>query len=400
MLKYADLASPEFYRNPYPLYQQLRAAGPLVPIAPNTFITGRADIVRAVLVERKLGRGYLEAIASRYGEEGAKAPVFQAISRMMMLWNPPMHTRVRALLMKAFNARQIEGMREMTQQVADDLIDALPIDRPFDLVEGLTTPMPLTIICRLMGIRMEDTPMLGAETAKIVQALEAAPLNEQKLHEANTATIKVEDYFAKLVEERRQTPGDDLISKLLSVNDNGDTLTEEEIISNVLLMFVAGFETTGGMMGNALIALHQHPEQLAKLRANPALISSAVSECMRYDSSVHAVQRTALEDVEVAGIQLKKGTLVMLSLGAANRDPAQYEDPDAFLIERPDSGMPLWFAGGIHYCMGARLAMMELEIAINTLLARFPMMQLTNLDSFEYQTRNTVRGVKSIMATV
>ena len=398
-MKYSDLASPEFYKDPYPLYAQLRAAGPMVPIAPNTLVTGRAEIVQAVLLERKLGRAYLDAIASRYGQDGVREPAFQALSRMMILFNPPTHTRVRALLMKAFNARQIEGLRDMTQDVANELIDSLPANRPFDLVQGLTNLMPLMIICRLMGIRQEDAAMLGNETCKFVPALEAAPLSRQQLDVANAATHKLEGYFRDVVADRRSTPGNDLISMMLSVNDNGDTLTEEEIISNVLLMFVAGFETTGNMMGLSLISLHRHPEQLEKLRANPALISSAITECMRFDSSVHAVQRVALEDLEVAGIPLKKGTLVMLSLGAANRDPAQYENPDSFLIDRPAAGMPLWFAAGIHFCMGARLALLELETAVATLLQRFPTLRLTNLDGLQWHSRNTVRGVKEIIAT-
>jgi len=399
-MQYSDLASPDFYRNPYPLYEQLRAAAPMVPIAPNTLITGRAEIVRAVLLERKMGRAYMDAVRSRYGEEGVAAPVFQALSRVMLMLNPPSHTRLRALLMKAFNARQIEAMREITHQVANDLISALPTHGSFDLVKGLTGPMPITIICRMMDIRVDDALMLGDEACKVVQALEAAPLSQQQLADANSATLNLEGYFRDIVSARRRNPGNDLISMLLSVNDNGDTLNDEEIISNVLLMFAAGFETTTNMMGNALITLHKHPDQLAKLRANPELMTSAIYECMRYDSSVQALQRVALEDLEVAGIQFKKGTLVLLSLGSANRDPEQYDDPDTFNIERPETGMPLWFAAGIHYCIGARLAMLEMETAVSTLLRRFPTLRLTNLDSLEYQPRNVMRGVKSIMASL
>ncbi|MEM5386553.1 cytochrome P450 [Paraburkholderia phymatum] len=400
-MKYTDLASAEFYRDPYPLYQHLRQAGPFIPIAPNTLMTGRAEIVRSVLLDRKMGKAYLQAVRSRYGEAGVQQRVFQALSRTLLMMNPPTHTRLRALLMKAFNTKQIDSMREMSQATSDELIDALPTDGPFDLVSGFTTPMPVRLICKIMDMRVEDALMLGAEVSKMGQALEAAPLNTEQLAAANAANVNLEAYFKDLVAARRKKPGSDLISMLLSVNDNGDTLTEEEVVSNVLLVFAAGHETTGNMIGNALIALHRHPDQLEKLRAHPELLPSAINECIRFDSSLQAVQRIALEDTEIAGIPIPRGTLVMLSLGAANRDPAQYAEPEKLTIDRPETtAIPLMFAAGIHYCIGARLAMLELESALGTILRRLPTLRLTNLDNLEWQPRNVLRGVKSLMCAV
>jgi cytochrome P450 len=399
-MKFNDLSSAEFYRDPYPLYQRLRSEGRLVPIAPNTFISGHYDIIDALLVDRKMGKGYLDGVRVRYGEEGVHQPAFQALSRMFLMMNPPAHTRLRALLMKAFNARQIELLRETSQAVADELIDALPKDRPFDLVSEFAMLMPVRIICRLLDVRIEDAPMLAAEVGKMVLSLEAAPMDPDQLAIVNAANLNIEAYFKEIVAARRKKPGTDLISMLLSIEDGGDTFSEDEIVSNVVLLFAAGHETTSNMIGNALISLHRHPGQLDKLRAHPELLPRAVSECMRHDSSVQLVTRMALEDTEVDGIAIPKGTILFLLVGSANRDPARFDKPDELVIERTENAnRSIMFGGGIHYCLGARLATLELETALGTLLTRLPNLRLTNIDDLQWHARNTLRGVTSLMAT-
>jgi cytochrome P450 len=397
-MKYSDLSSLDFYQNPYPVYQRMRQEGRLVPIAPNTLITGHFDIVQALLVDRKMGKGYLDVVRGRYGEEGVGQPIFQALSRMLLMMNPPMHTRLRALLMKAFNAKQMESLRETSMSVAEELIDALPNDGPFDLVSQFAVPMPIRIICKMMDLSVDDAPMLGGEVSKLVQSLEAAPQSPDQIASANSATLHLEAYFKDVILARREKPGTDLISTLLSVNDNGDTFNDDEIVSNAILLFAAGHETTANMIGNALIALHRHPDELHRLKERPELLPQAVSECLRYDSSVQAVQRVALEDTEVEGIAIPKGTIVLLSLGAANHDPAQFDEPTRLMIERPEStSRSVMFAGGVHYCLGARLAMLELESALGAVLRRLPELRLTNLDNLQWHSRNTLRGVSSLL---
>ena len=400
-MNYTDLASPDFYRDPYPFYQRLRQAGNLVPIAPRTLITGHADIARTVLGDRKMGKNYLEAVRTRYGEDGVNQPVFRALSKMLVMMNPPAHTRLRALLMKAFNARQIDLLRDISQSAADELIDAFEASRSIDLVSEFASPMPIRIICKVMDVPVDHAPMLGADVGRLAQALEAAPLSAEQVAAANAALENIERYFKAVIATRREHPGTDLISTMLSINDNGETFSENEIIWNVIFIFAAGHETTSNMIGNALIALHRHPDQLDKLRAHPELLTQAINECMRYDSSVQIVQRVALEDTDVHGVAVPKGTIVLLSLGATNRDPMQFDQPDKLLIERPESSNPpLVFSGGIHYCLGARLAMFELETALGTILRRLPGLRLTNLDSLQWHPRNTLRGVTSLLARV
>jgi cytochrome P450 len=339
----------------------------------------------------------LTPCASDTAKPGVSQPVFQALSRVLLMMNPPMHTRLRALLMKAFNAKQIESLRATSLSVAEELIDALPTDGPFDLMSAFAVPMPIRIICKMMDLSVDDAPMLGAEVSKLVQSLEAAPLTPDQVASANLATRHLEAYFKDVVSARRKRPGTDLISTLLSVNDNGDTFSEDEIVSNAILLFASGHETTSNMIGNALISLHRHPDQLDRLKAFPELLPQAVSECLRYDSSVQIVQRVALEDTDIEGIAVPKGTIVLLSLGAANHDSAQFEEPSSLMIERPEGTCrSIMFAGGIHYCLGARLAILELETALGTVLRRLPALRLTNLDDLQWHPRNTLRGVTSL----
>jgi cytochrome P450 len=398
-MKLTDLSSADFYRDPYPLYQTLRAEGPFVQAAPHILMTGRYDVIDALLLDRRMGKGYMQSIRARYGEDGPRQPAFQALARMFLMMNPPEHTRLRALLMKAFNARSVESLRAVSQRVADELIDAFPADDSFDLVHAYMQPLPVKIICSLLDVPVEDARTLGVTVGELVQSLEAAPLNADGLAKINEAALALEDYFRSVVLERRKNLGTDLISMLLSVEEDGQRLSDDEVVSNVILLFAAGHETTSNMIGNSLIALHRHPDQLALLKKQPELLPKAVAECMRYDSSVQFLTRMALEDTEVDGIKLPKGALVFMLLGAANRDPAHFQDPDKLLIERPENNSRMiMFGGGIHYCLGARLATLEIQIALGTLLARVPELQLLNTQDLRWYPRNTLRGVESLMA--
>jgi cytochrome P450 len=223
-------------------------------------------------------------------------------------------------------------------------------------------------------------------------------LNDAMLAEANEAALTLEAYFRDVVAQRRANPGDDIISSLLAVEEGGVPLTEDEIISNVILLFVAGHETTSNMIGNALIALHRHPAELAELKREPALMSKAVVECMRYDGSVQMVVRTALEEVVADDVTLAPGTIVFMLIGAANRDPDSFPEPDRIDFGRAGNSRFLAFGAGIHYCLGARIALLEIEVALKTLISYFPDLQLVELDRLNWHKRNNLRGVQSLLA--
>jgi cytochrome P450 len=269
-----------------------------------------------------------------------------------------------------------------------------------DLVSEFAMPLPLQIICRLLDVPVEDGVRFGDAASLLVSAFDLAPMSADALARANQAALELEQYFRAVVAQRRATPGHDIVSSLIQAEEGGERLSEDEIISNVILLFVAGHETTSNMLGNALIALHQHPAQLERLRGDPSLVSKAVAECARYDTAVQMVVRTAFEDINVDGQTLPRGSIVFMLLGSANRDPERFDAPDTLDIGRDPSGHLLTFGAGIHYCLGARLAMMELEIALHKLLTRLPQLRLTNLDTLQWRRRNNLRGVETLIAAL
>lgn len=395
-LNFSDFSSHAFYASPYPMYEKVRAAGPLVEMAPNLFVTGHFDIVDALLRDRRMGKAYLQSVSGRYGEAATQHPLFQTLSRTFLMMNPPSHTRSRALLMKSFNARQIEKMRETLEETSRSLLDRIGSKPVFDVVNEYAFPFPIEIICRLLNIPSADGRELGASANRLASSLDMAPMDDVTLAATNEAAIVLEAYFREVVEQRRTAPADDIISLLINVEEDGYRLTDEEIVSNVILMFLAGHETTSNMIGNALIALFRHPAQLGALKRDPALIQKAIAECMRYDNSVQMVARTAFEDIVIHDVTLRRGAVVYLLIGAANRDPAAFSQPDDLIFDRAHSVSSMAFGGGIHYCLGARLALLELEVAIGSLLARFPDMHPEDLNHLTWCPRNNLRGVQSL----
>jgi len=396
-MKLTDFATPTFFENPYPTYQTLRAEGPLVQVAPHALMSGHYDVVDALLHDRRMGRSYMEGIRKLYGDEAPNMPLFQGFSRMFLLINPPAHTLVRSLLMKVFNARQMEGMRAVAQTTAHSLLDRFEARGGADLTAEFAFPLPVEIICRMLDLPVEHAQQLGGAASKIAKALDPVPLGADELQITSAAYDELAQYFGGLIEERRAQPGSDLISMLISVEENGQTLSHDEIVSNVILLFLAGHETTSNMIGNMLVALHRNPQQLEGLKRDHAQIPKAVLECLRYDGSVQMAARTALEDIDVAGARIARGTLVFLSLGAANRDPAKFVDPDRLDITR-NEGRVQTFGAGIHHCLGYRLALIELETALQVLLERLPQLRLIGLDTLSWNQRGNLRGVDTLMA--
>lgn len=397
-MNFESFASPAFFTNPYPLYDQIRHAGALLPLGRNIFVTGHFAVIDALLRDRRMGKTYLQSVEARYGEVATQDPVFQALSRTFLMMNPPAHTRLRALLMQAFNRKQVEGLREIVEATTQGLLDRVGDKPEFDLIADFALPLPVEIICRLLNIPAADGVALGTAASRLASALDLAPLNATQLAAANEAALQLEAYFQTVVAQRRAHPGEDLISSLLGAEDDGATLSEAEIISNVILLFVAGHETTSNMIGNSMIALFRAPAELARLKGqltNAAAVSQAVAECLRYDGAVQMVVRTAFEEVTVEDVTVPRGSIVFMLIGAANRDPAVYTDPDRLDLAR-EAAPSLAFGGGIHYCLGTRLATLELESAIAGVLTRFPALQPVDLDQLSWHRRNNLRGVETL----
>ncbi|MBI5264166.1 MAG: cytochrome P450 [Bradyrhizobium sp.] len=395
-----DPLSSDFIRDPYPAYERLRSTDPMHLTAFGAFVASRHAEVSLVLRDKRFGKDYIERTIRRYGPKIMEEPVFRSMSHWMLQQDPPDHSRLRGLVVKAFTARRVEDMRPRIQEIVDQTIDAV-IDRGhMDLIEDFAFRLPVTIICDMLGIPEEHREIFYKGSRDGGRLLDPVPLSPEEIRQANAANAMAQMYFQQLFELRRRNPGDDLTTQLVQAEEDGAKLSNEELTANIILLFGAGHETTVNLIGNGLLALHRHPDQLELLRANPELIQNAIEEFLRYDSSVQMTGRVALKDVkDVGGRRIAKGEAVLCLLGSANRDPAVYPDqPDRLDITRPNV-KPMSFGGGIHHCLGAQLARIEAEIAIATLLRRLPHLRIDDIENPEWRPTFVLRGLKRLPAS-
>jgi len=392
--------APEFIRDPYPFYDRLRATDPMHLTPFGTFAASRHAEVSLVLRDKRFGKDYVERTVRRYGPQIMEEPVFRSMSHWMLQQDPPDHTRLRGLVVKAFTARRVEDMRPRIQHIVDETLDAIAGQGHMDLIEDFAFRLPVTIICDMLGIPEDHREVFYKSSRDGGRLLDPVPLSPAEIAAANAGNIMAKAYFQQLFELRRRNPGDDLTTQLVQAEEDGSKLSNEELTANIILLFGAGHETTVNLIGNGLLALHRNPDQLALLKANPALITNAIEEFLRYDSSVQLTGRVTLEDIdELGGKKIPKGETVLCLLGSANRDPAVYPDrPESLDITRPHV-RPLSFGGGIHFCLGAQLARIEAEVAIATLLRRLPDLRLDDAVNPEWRSTFVLRGLKRLPAS-
>ena len=392
--------SPEFIRDPYPHYDRLRTTDPVHLTALGSFVASRHAEVSLVLRDKRFGKDYVERTIRRYGPDIMKQPVFRSMSHWMLQSDPPDHTRLRGLVVKAFTARRVEDMRPRIQQIVDQSLDEIMDQGHMDLIEDFAFRLPVTIICEMLGIPEDHREVFYKGSREGGRLLDPVPLTPEEIEKHNAGNAMAQMYFQQLFELRRRSPGDDLTTQLVHAEEDGNKLSNEELTANIILLFGAGHETTVNLIGNGLLALHRNPDQLALLKSNPALITNAIEEFLRYNSSVQMTGRVTLEDIDdLGGRRIQKGETVLCLLGSANRDPAVYPDhPDRLDITRPNV-RPLSFGGGIHFCLGAQLARIEAEVAISTLLRRLPELRLDNAENPEWRETFVLRGLKALPAS-
>ena len=395
-----DPLSPDFIRDPYPHYARLRTTDPVHVNTHGAFVLSRHADASLVMRDKRFGKDYVERTIRRYGPKIMEEPVFSSMQHWMLQQDPPDHTRLRGLVVKAFTARRVEDMRPRIQAIVDQAIDAVLPQGRMDLIEDFAFRLPVTIICDMLGIPEDHREVFYKSSRDGGRLLDPVPLTPEEIEKGNAGNMMAQMYFQQLFELRRKTPGDDLITQLLQAEEDGSKLTNEELTANIILLFGAGHETTVNLIGNGLLALHRNPDQLALLKSNPALITNAIEEFLRYDSSVQMTGRVALEDIEdLGGKKIPKGDSVLCLLGSANRDPAVYPDrPDRLDITRPNV-RPLSFGGGIHFCLGAQLARIEAEVAISTLLRRLPELKLDDAENPQWRPTFVLRGLKELPAS-
>ena len=391
---------PAFIANPYPAYQELRETTPVwrSPFG-RTFLT-RYEDSSLLMRDRRLGKDYTEpeALMRRFGPTAMQEPAVVELSHMMLMRDPPDHTRLRGLITKVFTARKIEEMRPGIQAITDRLLDKVAAQGEMDAIRDLAFPLPVLVICELLGIPEADCARFVTATASGAALLNPVPPTREELDRANEGTLATGAYFEALFEQRRKEPREDLLTLLVQAEEAGDHLTTQELRANTTLLFAAGHETTVNLIGNGIWSLHDNPSQWAAIRDNPALIPNAIEEILRYECPVQAVARTVAEPIAIGGEAFNKGDLIVALIGAANRDPEVFPDPDRLDVTR-ERLKPLSFGGGIRFCIGAQLARIEAEVVFTTLLRRMPDLKRADQGAPKWRESFTLRGLTTLPMT-
>jgi cytochrome P450 len=398
-LSLLDVLKPEHRANPYLIYHQLRADDPVRwdEAADAWVLTRFSDVVatlrdpRVTATRFMLDTSWLPAELS----EVLSAPI-HALTRQMLFLDPPDHTRLRGLVAKAFTPRVINAMRPHIQQIVDELLDRVQANGRLELVQDFSYPLPAIVIAEMLGVPTEDREQFTKWTGNFGSLLGGTELSLEVVIESLYGVAEFMNYFRTIIAQRRTAPKDDLMQAMISAEEQGDKLSEEELLGNCVLLLAAGHGTTTHLIGNGMLALMRNPDQLQALKENPALVTTAVPELLRYDSPVQMTSRLVKEDMQVGDKQIKAGQTIFMSLGAANRDPAQFANPDRLDLSRQEN-RHVAFGQGIHYCLGAPLARVEAEIAFPALLSRLhnPRLAISD-DALEYGQTIVFRGVREL----
>jgi len=371
--------TPEGKQDPYPTYALVREAAGVLDLGElGPKVTSRYDLCNQVLRDNRFGQpddggARWEYYGLTEEEWRARFPEAGDMGESMLGANPPDHTRLRGLAQKAFTPKTVEALKPHIAELTDELLDDM--GGTTDVMDKLALRLPINVISEMLGVPRSDHAMLTPHVKAAVQGLAIMEPDLEKFVAIYAANRVIADYFTEVIEARRATPTDDLLTELIHAEEAGDRLSHDELIAMVILLFIAGYETTTNLIGNGLRALLLHPDQLAALRADrAALLKPAIEEMLRFDSPVQGTARTALEDgLEVDGVAIPRGTQIITLLGGANRDPRTYgPTADAFDIFREKPVPPISFSAGIHYCLGAALARAEGHIVFDRLLDRFP----------------------------
>jgi cytochrome P450 len=354
--------APEHRDDPYPAMAEVREGAPVADAGGGLWILSRFADCRAALLDPRFSSDLRHA-----ADFDPDAPLAQAASALMVYNDPPDHTRLRGLVQKAFTPRRVHDLRPRVEEIVAELLGARAASGEMEVLGDLAYPLPFRVIAELLGVPAGDHGRFRAWANDMSLVLEPVQSDERRAR-ALAASVKLGEYLQPQFAERRARPRDDLLTALVQAEEAGDRLSESELGANVVQLLIAGHETTQNLIANGLWALLRHPEQLARLREDPELVPAAVEELLRYDSPVQFATRIAREDVEVGGATIPRGARVMVLLGAANRDPARFAEPDALDVERPDRGH-LAFGHGPHFCLGNALARLEGDVALRALTA-------------------------------
>ncbi|HTJ76929.1 MAG TPA: cytochrome P450 [Acidimicrobiales bacterium] len=390
----ANLSSPmlpENRANPYPIYAFIREHEPVHHAPDGSWVLTRYDHSAALLRDPRFSTN--PARLTSGPDPAAMGPIRQVGSSLMMFLDPPDHTRLRSLVSQAFTPKMVESLRPRIQSLVDELLDAVVERGEMDVIADLAYPLPTVVICELLGVPAADREKFKSWSADASRMLDGY-LDQAAMDKGMVAGMYLFQYFTDLVDERRRQPREDLLSAMLAAESAGDRLSHAELLSTATLLFVAGFETTMNLVGNGTLALLRNPVELARMRDDPSLVRTGVEELLRYDGPVHVTARIATQDVEVGGELVREGEQAVAILGAANRDPEQFPDPDRLDVGRT-ANRHLAFGGGPHFCLGAALARLEGQIAFATMLRRLRGLELATAEP-AYRDHYVIRGLTEL----
>ena len=395
-----DPSDDDFRRNPYPRYAELREEDRLHRNPDGFWVLTRYEDVLAIVRDARMSSHPRHA-PERRGRGGPDAVEIPLIGdgtiEIMLTADAPDHTRLRRLANKAFTPRAVEALRPRIVEIVDGMLSAALERGSLDVMHDIAEPLPVLVICDLMGVPVEDQAQFKPWSEAIARMLDNN-VSEAQLAQAIPAVMGFVGYFAQLIEERKVTPREDLLSALIQAESEGEKLNQQELFAMIILLFIAGHETTTNLLGNGTLALLRNQDQLQLLRDDPSLAVAATEELLRYDSPVQITMRTATTDLEINGIPLAKGESVICGLAAGNRDPRYVESPEELRLER---GKPahLSFSNGMHYCLGAPLARLEGQIAFSAMATRLSSMELTD-ERPPYRDHFVLRGLASLPVAV
>jgi cytochrome P450 len=386
-----------FIADPYREYEELRRSAPVVyDEATDHWLISRYRDVDALLRDRRFGRTYLHVAThdemGRPKPPDLHGPFWDLINAGILDMEPPDHTRVRKLVSKAFTPRFVEALRPRVQAIFDGLLDEVTGAGEFDMLPTLAEPLPVIVIAEMLGVPDADHHLLRPWSADIVKMYELGP-SPSAQHDAVRASIEFSDYLRGLARERRRRPGEDLISALVQVIEQGEMLTEDELVGTCVLLLNAGHEATVNSTLLGWWALFRHPDRLKELHADPSLLPTAIEELLRYQTPLPMFERWVLEPFELHGVAIPKGAELGLLFDSANRDPEVFEHPDELRLDRKPNPH-LTFGAGIHFCLGAPLGRMELQISFGTLMERFPNLELVEEPAF--RPNYVIRGLEGL----
>jgi cytochrome P450 len=395
-----QLLDPANRADPYPVYRQFRDRGPMqLPETNLTVFSAYRDCDEALRHPSSSNDRLKSTLAQRLLADSATTRPMGAASFLFL--DPPDHTRLRKLVSKAFVPKVVNELRPDITELVDGLLDHIAERGRFDVISDLAYPLPVAVICRLLGVPLEDEPGFNCASALLAQALDPffAVTGEpaEGLQERIRAGQWLREYLHDLIEQRRSQPGDDLMSRLIAVEESGDQLTADEIVATCNLLLIAGHETTVNLIANAILAMLRHPTQWAALGADADRAPAVIEETLRYDPPVQLVVRIAADDMTIGDTTVVKGDSMMLLLAAAQRDPDQFQQPETFNPDR-EAFQHLALGRGLHYCLGAPLARLEAAVALSAVTARFPEARLDGEPV--YKQNVTLRGLSTLSVTV